>query len=157
VFVLSWHKLKQKSGLHLHPLTNNHFHFLSTVKLKSSQVLPQLTKVGGRSRMFEWKECNYPCVVSDVCCVGMHCYADWSYLVTDCTFMPPKRHLGGWQFHSNKEVEVTVYERLLMQKPELYHYRITKLIRTWNKFIDALENYVKNNYNSWICEWHVMF
>jgi len=99
-------------------------------------------------------ETNATTLVSDVCCVGMHCHAEWSYLVTDHKFTPLKCHLGGWQFHSNKEV--TVYEQLLMQEPELYHYRIFKFKHTWDKFIDALENYVKNNYNSWIREWHVM-
>jgi len=75
-------------------------------------------------------EMNATTLVSDVCCVGMHCHAEWSYLVTDRMLMPLKCHLGGWQFHSNKEVEVTVYECPLMQEPELHHYRIFKLIHT---------------------------
>ena len=102
-------------------------------------------------------EMNATTLVSDVCWVGMHCHAEWSYLVTNHTFKPLKCHLGGWQFHSKKEVEVTVYEWPLMQEPKLYHYRIFKVVHTWDKFIDALDNYGKNNYNSWICEWHVMF
>jgi len=97
-------------------------------------------------------EMNATTLVSDVCCVGMHCHAEGSYLLRDHMFTPLKCHLGGWQFHSNKELEVTFYEQPLMQEPELYHYRTFKLIHTWDKFIDALENYVKNNYNSWICE-----
>ena len=36
-----------------------------------------------------------------------------------------------------------VYERPLMHEPELYRYRIFQLVHTWDKFIDALENYAK--------------
>ena len=158
MFLLSWHKFKKSVGaeirfLHLKPLANNNFHFLSIVKLKSSQLLHSCPN--WEEGLEVSSEMNAITLMSDVCCVGMHSHAEWSYLVTDHKFAPLKYHLGGWQFHSKKKVEVTVYEWLPMQEPKLYHFKIFKLMHTCDKFIDTLENSVKNNDSRWICEWQL--
>jgi hypothetical protein len=84
-------------------------------------------------------EMNATTLVSDVCCIGMHCHAEWAHFVTDRKFRPLKHHLGGWQFHNNEEVKVAVYDWLPMH----YHYNIFKHVQRWDKFINTLENCVK--------------
>ena len=69
--------------LHSQAFTKSHFHFLVTVKLAGSQVCfssPILVDPEVYSEMVATT------VVSEVCCVELHCYAERLHLITDPFF-----------------------------------------------------------------------
>ena len=52
-------------------------------------------------------------LVTDVCCVGLHCDAEgWSHLVTDHLFGPLQEQSEGRQFHGYEEVGIALREWL---------------------------------------------
>ena len=65
--------------LHSQAFTNSHFHFIVAVKLEVSQVCfssPILIDPEVCSELV------VTTVVSDVCCVELHCHAERSHLIT---------------------------------------------------------------------------
>ena len=48
-------------------------------------------------------------VVSSMCCMGLQCLAGRSHSKTGDRFLLLNPHLGGHQFHNNKEVEMAVW------------------------------------------------
>jgi len=48
-------------------------------------------------------------VLSSMCCVGLQCLAERSHFKTGDMFPLLNPHLGGHQFHNNKEVEMAVW------------------------------------------------
>jgi hypothetical protein len=49
-------------------------------------------------------------IVSSMCYVGLQCLAERSHFKTGDMFLLLNLHLGGHQFHNNKEVEMAVWQ-----------------------------------------------
>jgi len=66
--------------------------------------------------------------VSDMQCVGLHCHAAGSRIMTDCLFVLLKQRLGDhYQFHNHKEVDIAVHEHA-NTTPDLYCEGISDVV-----------------------------